>query len=73
MKFDNVYVKNPTESTIDEDLKNVFTKHGAIISVVVMRDADSKSKGFEFVNFEKVEDVAEALKTFNGKEIDDAE
>ena len=67
MKFDNIYVKNSAESTTDE---NIFTEHGAITSAVVMRDTDGKSKGFEFVNFEKVEDAVEAVKTLNDKEID---
>ncbi|KAF9662290.1 hypothetical protein SADUNF_Sadunf18G0037600 [Salix dunnii] len=73
MKFNNVYVKNSVESTIDEGLKDVFTEHGAITSAVMMRDANEKSKCFEFVNFEKAEDVDEAIKTFNGKEIDGEE
>ena len=58
MKFNNVYVKNSAESTTDKGLKDVFTEHGA------------KSKCFEFVNFEKAEDVDEAIKTLNSKEID---
>ncbi|KAF9661294.1 hypothetical protein SADUNF_Sadunf19G0053100 [Salix dunnii] len=70
MKFNNVYVKNSIESTTDEGLKDVFTEHGAITSAMMMRDADEKSKCFEFVNFEKVEDADETVKTLNGKEID---
>ncbi|KAF9677662.1 hypothetical protein SADUNF_Sadunf08G0130800 [Salix dunnii] len=73
MKFNNVYVKNSAKSTTNEGLKDVFTEHGAITSAVMMRDADEKSKCFEFVNFEKVEDVAEVVKTFNDKEIDGEE
>ncbi|KAF9669912.1 hypothetical protein SADUNF_Sadunf13G0014000 [Salix dunnii] len=61
MKFNNVYVKNSVESTIDECLKDVFTKHGA------------KSKCFEFVNFEKAEDADEVVKTLDGKEIEGKE
>ncbi|KAF9662001.1 hypothetical protein SADUNF_Sadunf18G0007800 [Salix dunnii] len=73
MKFNNVYVKNLAESTTDEGLKDVFTEHGAITSAVMMRDADKKSKCFEFVNFEKAEDADEVVKIFNGKEIDGEE
>ncbi|KAF9679024.1 hypothetical protein SADUNF_Sadunf07G0097000 [Salix dunnii] len=73
MKFNNVYVKNSVESTIDEGLKDVFTEHGAITIVVMMRDANEKSKCFEFVNFEKAKDADEAVKTLNGKEIDGEE
>ena len=73
MEFNNVYVKNSAESTTDEGLKNGFPEHGAITNVVMMRDADDKSKYFEFVNFEKAEDAAETVKTLNGKEIDGEE
>ncbi|KAF9661555.1 hypothetical protein SADUNF_Sadunf19G0080900 [Salix dunnii] len=42
----------------------------SITSAVMMRDADEKSKCFEFVNFKKAEDANEVVKTLNGKEID---
>lgn len=72
-KFNNVYVKNLSELTTEEDLKNVFGEYGAITSVVVMRDGEGKSKCFGFVNFEKVDDAANAVEALNGKKIDDKE
>ncbi|XP_037493921.1 LOW QUALITY PROTEIN: polyadenylate-binding protein 2 [Jatropha curcas] len=72
-KFNNVYVKNLSESTTDEDLKNTFGEYGAITSAVVMRDADGKSKGFGFVNFENADDAARAVESLNGKKFDDKE
>jgi len=50
-KFSNVYVKNLSETTTDEDLERGFSSYGPITSAVVMRDIDGKSKGFGFVNF----------------------
>lgn len=41
---------------------------GTIIGVVWIRDANGKSKCFDFVNFKNVWDV---IKAFNGKKIDD--
>lgn len=72
-KFNNVYVKNLSESTTDEDLKNTFGEYGAITSAVVMRDADGKSKCFGFVNFENTDDAAKAVDELNGKKFDDKE
>ncbi|KAK6258560.1 RNA recognition motif domain - like 10 [Theobroma cacao] len=72
-KFNNVYVKNLSESTTDEDLKNVFGEYGPITSAVIMRDADGKSKCFGFVNFENPDDAARAVDSLNGKKFDDKE
>ncbi|GAB2267572.1 poly(A) binding protein Pab2 [Dionaea muscipula] len=72
-KFNNVYVKNLSESTVDEDLKKVFGQYGIITSSVVMRDANGKSKCFGFVNFEKTDDAARAVEALNGKKFDDNE
>lgn len=72
-KFNNVYVKNFSESTTEEDLKMVFGEFGTITSVVVMRDGDGKSKCFGFVNFEDADDAAQAVEDLNGKKFDDKE
>ncbi|KAJ4826331.1 Polyadenylate-binding protein 8 [Turnera subulata] len=72
-KFNNVYVKNLSESVTDQDLNNIFGEYGAITSAVVMRDGDGKSKGFGFVNFEKADDAAKAVEALNGKKFDDKE
>ncbi|KAI3762968.1 hypothetical protein L1987_53413 [Smallanthus sonchifolius] len=72
-KFNNVYVKNLSESTTDEDLKNIFGEYGTITSAVVMRDGDGKSRCFGFVNFENVDDAANAVEALNGKKIDEKE
>lgn len=72
-KFNNVYVKNLSELTTEEDLKNVFGEYGTITSVIVMRDGDGKSKCFGFVNFENTDDAAKAVEALNGKNFDDKE
>ncbi|KAF7840819.1 polyadenylate-binding protein 2-like [Senna tora] len=72
-KFNNVFVKNLSDSTSDEDLKKIFGEFGTITSAVVMRDGDGKSKCFGFVNFENVDDAARAVEALNGKKIDDRE
>lgn len=72
-KFNNVFVKNISETATEEDLNKVFSEFGTITSIVVMRDADGKSRCFGFVNFENAEDAAKAVDALNGKLFDDKE
>ncbi|KAA8547123.1 hypothetical protein F0562_003547 [Nyssa sinensis] len=72
-KFNNVYVKNISESTTEEDLKRFFGEYGAITSAVVMKDGEGKSKCFGFVNFENADDAAHSVEALNGKKFDDKE
>ncbi|GFS40041.1 poly(A) binding protein 2 [Actinidia rufa] len=72
-KFTNVFVKNLSESTTEEDLKNIFGEFGTITSAVVMRDADGNSKCFGFVNFENADDAARAVDALNGLNFDNKE
>lgn len=73
VKFNNVFVKNLSESTTDEDLKRSFGEYGSITSVVVMRDSEGKSRCFGFVNFENADDAAKAVEFLNGKKVEDKE
>lgn len=72
-KFSNVFVKNLSESTTEEDLLNVFGKFGQITSSVVMRDDDGRSKCFGFVNFSNPDAAAQAIQELNGKRVEDKE
>ncbi|KAL5753015.1 hypothetical protein ACOSP7_023190 [Xanthoceras sorbifolium] len=72
-RFNNVYIKNLSESTTEDDLRKCFGEYGTITSSVVMRDADGKSKGFGFVNFDDPNDAARAVDALNGKKFDDKE
>ncbi|KAI9165758.1 hypothetical protein LWI28_019902 [Acer negundo] len=72
-RFNNVYVKNLSDSTTEDDLKKAFGEYGTITSSVVMRDVDGKSKGFGFVNFEDPDDAARSVEALNGYKFDDKE
>ncbi|KAI5014323.1 hypothetical protein ZWY2020_055713 [Hordeum vulgare] len=72
-KFNNVFVKNLSESTTKEDLIKVFSEYGTITSAVVMIGMDGKSRCFGFVNFESPDDAARAVEELNGKKINDKE
>lgn len=72
-KFTNVFVKNLSPSTGEDDLRSVFGEFGAIVSAVVMRDEEGRSRCFGFVSFERAEDAARAVEEGNGKEFDGKE
>lgn len=72
-KFTNVFVKNLSESTADDDLRKAFGEYGSITSAVVMRNDDGSSKCFGFVNFDNADDAARAVESLNGQKIDNKE
>lgn len=72
-KFTNVFVKNLSESTTEEDLQNIFGEFGSITSTIIMRNEDGTPKGFGFVNFENADAAARAVESLNGKTIDNKE
>ncbi|KAK9988428.1 hypothetical protein SO802_028667 [Lithocarpus litseifolius] len=72
-RFNNVFVKNLSELTTEEDLNRIFGEFGTLTSFVVMRDADGKSKCFGFINFENADDAARAVESLNGRKVDDKE
>lgn len=72
-KFNNVFVKNLSESTTEDDLQNFFGEYGPITSAVVMKEGDGKSKCFGFVNFVNSDDAARAVQELNGKKFDEKE
>lgn len=72
-RFNNVYVKNLSETTTEDDLKKIFGEFGIITSTAVIRDADGKSKCFGFVNFDDPDDAARSVEALNGKKFDDKE
>lgn len=72
-RFTNVFVKNLSESTTEEDLRNVFGEFGALTSVAVMRDEDGKSRCFGFINFEDADDAAKSVEALNGQKFDNKE
>ncbi|KAK9163883.1 hypothetical protein Syun_004785 [Stephania yunnanensis] len=73
VKFNNVFVKNLSESTKEDELREVFGEYGNITSVVVMKDGEGKSKCFGFVNFENADAAAASVEALNGKEFDGKE
>ena len=58
-------------STTDERLRELFAAAGTVESAAVVTDRDTgRSRGFGFVEMATVEEATEAVKKFNGQEVD---
>jgi len=58
-------------STSNDRLREVFAQAGGVESAAVVADRDTgQSRGFGFVEMASAEEAAEAVKKFNGKEVD---
>jgi cold-inducible RNA-binding protein len=58
-------------STSDERLREVFTQAGPVESASVVKDRDTgQSRGFGFVEMMSAEAAAEAVKKFDGQQVD---
>lgn len=69
-KFTNIFVKNLGPNLLEEQLRVLCESHGTITSLVIMKDANGRSRGFGFVNFEEVEAAERAVEALNGKEVE---
>ena len=66
-----IYVGNISFNTSEEDLKNVFTSFGDVVSVNIITDRETgRSKGFGFVELSSPDAAKAAIAALNGKEVD---
>jgi polyadenylate-binding protein len=63
----NLYVKNLDDTINDDRLEQEFVPFGTITSAKVMKDANSRSKGFGFVCFATPDEATKAVTEMNGK------
>lgn len=64
-----LYVGNLPYEISDEELKEVFTQAGNVVSAAIIRFRDSgRSKGFGFVEMEDETSAQKAIDTFNGQD-----
>ena len=65
-----LYVGGLAYATTEKELEELFATHGAVTSVVIIKDRDSgQSKGFGFVEMADVKDGQTAIKEIDGKEV----
>src|SRR5512139_3480944 len=62
-----LYVGNLSYNTVEEDLREAFSKIGEVVSATLIVDqASGRSKGFGFVEMASDEDAAKAIAAMNG-------
>jgi polyadenylate-binding protein len=67
--FTNLYVKNLSEDITKEKLEEMFSKYGAVTSLMLPCDEEDKPKGFGFINYDEPEAAAAAVEELNGQEV----
>jgi RNA recognition motif-containing protein len=66
-----LYVGNMSYDTTAEQLQTMFAEAGTVSLVELIKDRDTgRSKGFAFITMSSQADAANAIKMFDGKEID---
>ena len=62
----NIYVGNLSYEVTEEELKQLFSEHGAVVSVNLIKDRDTgNSKGFGFVEMENADVAEKAIEELN--------
>ena len=62
-----LYVGNLSYNTVEEDLREAFSKIGEVVSATLIVDQSSgRSKGFGFVEMSSDEEAAKAITSLNG-------
>ena len=66
----NIYVGNLSYEITDDEVRNIFSPHGEITSVSIIKDKYSgQSKGFGFVEMPNQAEAEEAIKTLNESDL----
>jgi RNA recognition motif-containing protein len=66
----NIYVGNLAQNVQEEDLNTLFSQHGNVNSVKIIRDMYSKiSKGFGFIEMLVKDEAQKALDVLNSFEL----
>lgn len=64
-----LYVGNISFKTTEDELKDLFSQHGTVVSAKIITDKYSgKSKGFGFVEMSTKEEAQNALNALKGSE-----
>ena len=65
-----LYVGNLSFETTENDLQDLFEKHGQVSEVALMMDRmTGKSRGFAFVTMNEKAEAEAAISALNGKEL----
>ena len=65
-----IYVGNMNYGMSEEDLKDVFSAYGEVVSTKIIIDRDTgRSKGFGFVEMSTEDEARAAIADLDGKEV----
>ncbi len=65
-----IYVGNLPFAATDQELEELFGKHGKVVSAKVITDRDTgRSRGFGFVEMEDDAEADAAIRAFDGTEM----
>ncbi len=65
-----LYVGNLSFSTTEDELREVFERHGGVTSVKVITDRETgRPRGFAFVEMQDAQGAAAAMRSLNGTEV----
>ncbi|CAF0777543.1 unnamed protein product [Adineta steineri] len=70
-KFTNIFIKNFGDTLDEEKLREIFGKHGKILSFKIENDENGQSKGFGFCSYENPEEAEDAVTNLNGFTVGD--
>lgn len=63
----NIFVGNLSYSTVDDDLRQAFERHGTVTSARVINDRETqRSRGFGFVEMPNDAEGNKAIEALNG-------
>lgn len=66
-----IFVGNLPFSATDEQLNELFSKHGTVVTAEVVKDRYSqRSRGFGFVEMESADAATAAIAALNGQQMD---
>jgi len=69
-----IYVGNLSYDTTEDDLKEMFSQAGTVVSVALIKDRDTgQSKGFAFIEMDNQAEAEKAIQMFNGKSVGNRE
>jgi len=64
-----MYVGNIPYNATEEDLRELFSPYGEIVSLKIIQDQDTgRSKGFGFIEMAEEKDARKAIEELNGKD-----
>ncbi len=62
----NIYVGNLPYSTTEDELRELFSQHGSVVSVNIIKDRETgNSKGFGFVEMAEQAEAEKAISELN--------